>query len=458
MKATFKVFGSIVALGLVILAVSHVVMLYGLTKAMRDVVLPRLKEETGIDAQVGRLSINVAAGMLYLDDIEVRNPEGFLLENLASVERIEVELDVKSLFRQKPLIIKNVEVENTLVNVIRNKDGEINLTKLQEQMPLPVEPAESQQVPEPGKQPPEKVPTPGTSVPVEDAKPLPELLFERLLCNATVRYVDFKLNELDIALQLNLKAVNLSTLSDPEAAWGAATVSGALGNDRNSYKTDLSLRLAPIRDTEIWSFDLTGRVMEIDPRSLDSLYKRAGIRTAPFGIEPQFYCRENQFANSQVSIAMQNIQLEEKLSRQLGGMGSIDQLNVTAPVTGTLYEPQVDLQGALMSAIGGNTRSLLDAWIRGQVEKQVGEGDPNASVTDAAVEALAKEVPEIGKSETAKKVLKDLAGGGTSATNAPAPINSDTIVEILGETVDEIGENEELKSELKNLGKWLFGE
>ena len=457
MKTTFKVFGSIIALGLLILTVFHLVMLYGLTQAMREVVLPRLKLESGLDAKVGHLSINVAAGKMVLDDISIRNPEGFLLENLASIERIEVEVEVKSLFRQKPLIVKNVEVENALINVIRNKDGDINFNRLKETLSVAL-PSEPGPVPEPGKRPPGNLPTPGKPAPVEEAKPLPELLIQRMLCNATVRYLDFALDELDISLKLDMKAVDFSTLSEADAKWGAARINGALGDDHNSYVTDLSLRLAPIRDTEIWSFDLIGRVMEIDPRSLDSLYERAGIRTAPFGIELQFACRENRFVESQLGISLNEVELEDKLSRKLGGMGSIDQLELKIPVGGTLDQPVVNFQKALMSAIGNNTGSLLDAWIRGQVEKQGGSSEVQPAVANAAVEALAKEVPEIGESETAMKVLKDLADGKPSATNQPAPISSDTIIDLLGEQVDEIGENEELKKELKEIGKWLFGE
>ncbi|MDF7807351.1 hypothetical protein P4E94_07875 [Pontiellaceae bacterium B12219] len=458
MKTTLKVMGSILALGLVILGIFHLVMLYGLTKAMREVVLPRIKAETGIDARVGRLSINVAAGKLFLDDVEIRNPEGFLLENLASVERIEVETDVKSLIFQKPLIVKNAVIERTLVNVIRNKDGEINLNQLQgPSAPAPGRPGEP--LPESGKQPTEPVPTPGKPAPLpEEPKPWPEVLLERVLCDATIRYVDFKLNELDIALKLNVKAAGLSTLRAADAAWGAAAISGSLSDDHNSYVTDLNLRLAPIRNLETWSFDLTGRVMEIDPRSLKSMYERMGIRTEPFGLEPEFYCRDNRFMNSQVSISLKNVQFEDKLSRKLGGMGAIDSLRVTAPIGGTLNRPEIDLQAALMKSISGNAGSLIDAWIRGQAAKQAGMENPPESIAEAAVEALAGEVPEIAASPTAKKVLKDLADGKPSATNAPAPISSDTVIDLLGEQVEEIGENEELKNELKNLGKWLFGE
>ncbi len=459
MKATFKVLGLLFGLGAVILIIFHLVMLFGLTKAMKEVVLPRIKAETGIDARVGKLSINVPKGMLYLDDVAVRNPEGFLLENMASVERINVEVDVKSLIMQRPLIVKNVVVENALVNVIRNEAGEINLNSLQGRRPAP--PAEAPgDSPAPEKEPAEQPAEPPPERPAPAPKPpLPELLFKRMMCSATVRYIDFSLGQLDLALDLRLKAVNLSTLSDPEAGWGAASVTGSLADDHNSYQTELDLRLAPVRAVDDLSFDLTGRIMEIDPRSLESLWKRAGIRPEPFGIEPEFHSRRHAFVDSKVSVSMTGIELEEKLSRKLGGMGKVDALELTVPITGTLDRPRGDFHAALMQAVTGNAGSLLNAWIKGQVEKHGGTAEGGtADIADAAVEALGEAVPEIGRSETVKKVLKDLADGESSATNTPAPIDSDTVVEILGDHIDEIGEDEELKKELKNLGKWLFGE
>ena len=88
MKTTLKTLAAIFALGLVVLLGLHLFLQHGLTKTMREVVLPRIKAKTGIDARVGRLSINLPSGILYLDDVAVKNPDGFLLENLASVERM----------------------------------------------------------------------------------------------------------------------------------------------------------------------------------------------------------------------------------------------------------------------------------------------------------------------------------------------------------------------------------
>ena len=174
MKTTFKVLAALFSLGMVILVGLHLFLQYGLTKAMRDVVLPRVQEETGVEVRVGRLSLNVPSGILYLKNLEVRNPAGFLLENLASIDRINVEVDFLSLLKQKLIRVKNVEIENALVNVIRNQDGELNINRFQEDLS---QPAESRPIPETRHPLPETVPAPsGSASVVVESKSFPEVL------------------------------------------------------------------------------------------------------------------------------------------------------------------------------------------------------------------------------------------------------------------------------------------
>ena len=423
MKTTFKVFGSIFALGMVVLLGLHLFLQYGLTKTMREVVLPRVKAETGIDVRVGGLSINLPDGILYLKEVEVKNPDGFFLENLASVKRVAVEVDLLSLLTQKLVLVKNIEVEKALLNVVRNREGELNLDQLQE-----VPPPSARPVPESGKAPPEKVPEvgrePAPAPQPAEAKPLPEVLIEAMQCRAKVRYIDFKLDQMDLALDLNVVGANLSTQRDPATPWGDVSIMGSLGNSRSSFATDLQLRLAPVTDPQAPSFDLTGKVMEIDPRIMEEAYSKLGIRSAPFGLDPILHCRDGWFQDSSVVLNLTDIVLEDKLAKRLGGMASIDSLRFPVPVEGALQEPTVDMQQAISSALGGNVQTLLDSFLKG---------------------IAPKERPE------------DLAGGNISDTNSPAPVTTDTLIDILGEQVDEIGEDEELKKELKNLGKWLFG-
>jgi hypothetical protein len=476
MKTSFKVITAIFALGLVILVGLHLFLQYGLTKTMREVVLPQLKAETGIDAQVGRLSLNVAKGTLHLKDIGVKNPEGFLLENLASVKQIDVEVSIPSLFKQKLIQVRHIQVQQALINVVRNKDGEVNLNKLQES--LSQRSIESQPVPEVGVGVPDRGVSseePGVSLPertpeeiesseskpfdsqMPEVKPLPELLIEAIQCKATVRYIDLKLNQLDIALNLNIIGNNISTQKEPGTPWGDISIIGALGNNRAQFITDLALRLAPLTDPENPSFDLIGKVMEIDPRIMDKLYNELGIRSAPFGFEPEIFCREGWFQNSSISLNLNDVTFEDKLAKRLGGMASMGQLRFPVAIEGSLQEPRINIQDALYGAIGGNAQTVLNSFLKGVVAKETGMDVPPEDLAEAAVEVLAAHVDEIGESETIKKVLKDLTDGKPADTNAPPEVTTDVLIDILGEQVDEIGENEELKDELKNLGKFLFG-
>jgi hypothetical protein len=455
MKTSFKVLTAIVALGLALLLGLHLFLQYGLTKTMREVVLPRIKAETGLDVRVGRLSINLPNGLLYLKEVTMKNPEGFLLENLASIDRVRVEIDLYSLLKRKPILVKNIEVEGALLNVIRSKDGEINLTQLQALQPSGVEPTlpreypKQETVPESGKAP--------AARPAE-SKPLSEVLIQGLSCNARIRYLDFRLDQLDIVLDLGVSGSNLSIQQDSSLPWADVAVIGSLGDDRTSFITDLKIRLAPLADPSMPSFDLTGKVMEIDPRIMQETYSKLGIRSAPFGLDPVLHCRESRFVDSAISINLRDIEFEDKLSDRLGGMASIGSLSFGVPVEGLLQEPVFDVQSSLLSALGkGNVRSLLDAFLKGSAAKEAGMKEGPESLPDAAVEVLGVHVEEIGESEAVKQVLKDLMDGQPSATNAPASLSSDVLVDILGEQVEEIGENEDVKDELKNLGKWLFG-
>lgn len=452
MKKTFKIFGAIMALGLVLLFGLHLFLQFGLTKAMREIVLPQIEAETGIKADVGRLSLNVPNGVLYLKNVEVKNPEGFVLENMASIERINVEVDIWSLLKQQLILVKNVEVKNALVNVIRNKDGDLNLNSIPGNVPPP--PGKGTPVPEVEKPAPDTPDAPG---PAPAPAPLPELLIEALQCNAEVRYLDFKLNELDISLDLSVIGSNLSTQTDPATPWGDVSVIGSLGSKRTRFVTDLQLKLAPVVDPQAPSFDLTGKVLEIDPRILEKIYDKLGISSSPFGLDPRLYCREGWFKDSSVTLKLGDIVFKDKLAKRLGGMGSIAMLRFPVPIEGSLQEPDVDVLQALQGALGGNAQGLLDSFLKGAAAKEAGLEEPPENLTEAAVAVLGEHVDEIGESEAIQEVLKDLADGKSSDTNAPSLINSDILIDILGEQVDEVGENEELKDDLKNLGKFLFG-
>ena len=121
--------------------------------------------------------------------------------------------------------------------------------------------------------------------------------------------------------------------------------------------------------------------MEIDPRIMQEAYSRLGIRSAPFGLDPRLHCRDGEFEQSRIALKLSQIKLEDKLAKRLGGMGSIESLRFVVPVEGTLQAPRIDVQGSLLSAMGGNTQSLLDALLRSAAEEVAPEGAEGAVET-----------------------------------------------------------------------------
>ena len=471
MKKTFKVLGYLFGLGAAILLGLHLFLVYGLTRMMNETILPELEQKYGLKIQVQKLSINIPNGMLYLKKITLQNPDGFLLENLASVDEVKVEVDLHSILGRKPLIVRRIEVEKALLNIIRNADGVFNLAALKSSMPSPPPPQPPQKY-----QPPsgiEQPAAPATPPSLEQVYPPPEILLEFLSCRLKVRYIDLHLNQTDIALDLGLTGSDLSTLQDPDAPWGSLNLQGSLGNQKQQFLTMLQARLAPLTMPERPSFDLTGKVMEIDPRLMEKLYKKLGIRSAPFGLEPDIHCVDGVFENSAIALKISNIKIDEKHANTFSRALSAQSLRFSFPLSGTVSDPVLEWQQALASSIGGNTKAVVQSYLQDQLAKHGVTNTPPDDVTGVAVELLGNKVEYIGRSETAQRLLKDLAHATVSTnrpdnqssstnqppaqTNAPAPPITDTLIDILGEEVDEVGENEMLKNELKGLGRLLFG-
>lgn len=354
MKSSFKAIASIAALGIVILLMLHIFLTYGLTKAMRNVVLPRIKEETGIDVQVRRLSLNVPEGLIYLKGIAVRNPEGFEPGNAVSVDTIKVTVDVGSLFRQNPLLVKNAVCDNAWVNVIRNKDGELNFDRLLSAVP----------------QPPENNAAAGGNAPAHSQKnPLPEILIEDLRFPIGLRFFDDRLDQPDLKLSLLLTGDDLTTQTNPDAAWGHLALNGSLDGDNARFITNLDLDVAPVTDPSTPSFDLAGSIREIDPAVMEDAYDTFGFRSAPFELKPAIHCRFGRFVDSCFLLSMKQIRLEDKLSGRKADLGSIDALRFPVPVEGTLLHSTVDVRHSFRRALGGNAPLAFDPFSQGPMDE-----------------------------------------------------------------------------------------
>jgi len=433
MKKIFKILFLIASMSVLILIGLHFFLQYGLTNTMRKVVLPRIEKETGIRTTIGDLSINLPKGTLNLWEVSIKNPKGFILDDVAKVNHILIKIDFWALLTSNKIKIEKIAVYDMLVNVIRNKEGDLNLKsfeKLKHSKPK----TEQEKIAKK-----EKL-----------KKDWPEILVTALECNATIKYLDFKLNELDLSLDLTLTGDHISTVKAENTRWGNLFLVGGVGSKKSKFSTDLWMKIAPIRDPNSLSFDLTGKVMKLDPRMLNKIYKKLKVKSMPFGVNPDLYVRGNKFEHSKVYFELNNITFEKRLSKHLGDMASIESLNIPIPVKGTLRKPKFNVQKSFLDSMNPNSESILKAFLQGKLDLE----KPPEDITDASIVLLGKEVDEIGENKALKKLIKNVVNKETSSkSNAPPAITSDAVIDALAEGVDKKQKHKASKEALKALLK-----
>ena len=404
-------------------------LLFGFNGLLSSFVYPKLAADKGLEVQSDRASYNPFTGYLRLSDVEVANPIGFREPQLANLSLLEVKIKPSSLLGGGPIIVERVNIDRGVIQLIRNEEGLLNVVALQQQMGLEESGSGSGDT------------TMLVPVPAVKATTQPEILIQSVEINSDVRFVDRQLTDLDLMLHLAVLGQELGTVAGHE--WGRIQVMGELLSDRGAFNTELSMKLAPVVDPQRPSFDLEGRIMEIDPRLIAEASRKLGVSFAPFGVDPQLICREGNLAGSEVAVRLHDVAFS------LGGNPTkVKQLQFAVPVEGTIHAPKFEVTSALMQALGGNTRSLLGAALEGYVGELGLSEEPVKVLTDGVMEVLDK--PLKGISKEAGAILEEglnLFGGVLPGTGTTESASTNQHVEKAVE---------DLKEGLKGLGIKLF--
>lgn len=404
-------------------------LLFGFNGLLSSFVYPKLAADKGLEVQSDRASYNPFTGYLRLSDVEVANPIGFREPQLANLSLVEVKIKPSSLVGGGPIIVERVNIDRGVIQLIRNEEGLLNVVALQQQMGLEESGSGSGDT------------TMLVPVPAVKATTQPEILIQSVEINSDVRFVDRQLTDLDLMLHLAVLGQELGTVAGHE--WGRIQVMGELLSDRGAFNTELSMKLAPVVDPQRPSFDLEGRIMEIDPRLIAEASRKLGVSFAPFGVDPQLICREGNLAGSEVAVRLHDVAFS------LGGNPTkVKQLQFAVPVEGTIHAPKFEVTSALMQALGGNTRSLLGSALEGYVGELGLSEEPVKVLTDGVMEVLDK--PLKGISKEAGAILEEglnLFGGVLPGTGTTESASTNQPVEKAVE---------DLKEGLKGLGIKLF--
>lgn len=448
-----KTLGIILAVLLVIVALLGIglqmFLTKGLTTALNQGVFPAVKSMYGLEMAVTNASVNLFKGTAELDGFTVRNLKGYEEPYLITFDKCRLEIEMMSLLKRNPVVIKRAEAKGATLVVERNKEKLFNVKELADAL----KPVESAKAPAPQQQPvPQQTPAPQPAPSAEPApaKPVP-VQIRRLAIAVLVKYTDSGRNK-TYDLNLRLTGSDLFTVPAEGQPNSLLVLRGSLAHDKNSFVTDLNAILEPLTNPQSPSFNATGSILDIDAAFLGDLLRKNNLESSSFSVKPSVTCTQGALQGSRIDVVLNNLKIYGE---------EIGDTTLKLPLSGTLGDPVLDLTGALQSLFSEQSVKIGKAIGLREIRKQLG-ASTNAAPRDMLISGLTNNVKEISDSPALQQLIQQVAPGAQS-TNSVTTNQSlgeavgNALSEQLGKNVKELEGNDAVKESLKSLGNSLFG-
>jgi len=116
-----------VVLGAVILAVvATVILLLTYNSILRTIMEHNIREQTGMDAEIGRLDVSLTEPTIEIRDMQIYNPANFAGTPFLNFPEIHIEYDLSALMRRQ-LHFTLVRVKLAELDIVKNQNDELNI-------------------------------------------------------------------------------------------------------------------------------------------------------------------------------------------------------------------------------------------------------------------------------------------------------------------------------------------
>ena len=120
------IFGILIGVAVLVLAVAVAVPLLVNIDRYRPEVVKHLEEETGKPVEIGKLTLHVfPAVSIHVDDFSMGNPKGFPAGDFVKARRISAVVDGGELWNRK-VVIKSLELQDPVLNILQDTRGKWN--------------------------------------------------------------------------------------------------------------------------------------------------------------------------------------------------------------------------------------------------------------------------------------------------------------------------------------------
>ena len=111
-----------ICLGLIVLVAIGILCLDIIARSVAE---KRIKAETGMDAQIGKLQVSLRSQTLHIENLKLINPPEFGGKTFVDMPELHVELDTDAL-RNNQLHLRLVRLNLAHVHVVENAAGKKN--------------------------------------------------------------------------------------------------------------------------------------------------------------------------------------------------------------------------------------------------------------------------------------------------------------------------------------------
>ena len=422
----------------------------GLTTALNQNVFPAVKSMYGLDMSITNASVNLLKGTAELDGFAVRNLKGYEEPYLLTFDKCLLEVEMMSLIKRDPVVIKLAKADGAILVIERNKAKMFNVKELADAL-KPVESKEPAVPKSPSQTPDSQTNKAPQSEPSlkPAAKPIP-VHIRRIAINTLVKYSDSRQKE-NYDLNLRLTGSDLFTIPAADQPSSLLVLRGSLAHEKTSFVIDMNTILEPLTDPKSPTFNATGSILDIDPAILGNLLKKNDMESSSFSIKPSVTCTKGQLKGSHIDVVLNDFKIYGT---------KIGDTTLKLPLNGSLKHPSLDITGALQSLFSEQGLKIGKAVGLKELKKQLGV-DTNATTREMIIGGLTNNVKEVAESPALQQLIEQVAPGAqtnAAATNQPLGESiGEALSEQLGKNIKELKDNDAVKESLKSLGNSLFG-
>ncbi len=474
-----KTFGIILVVLLMIVALLGAGLQLFLTKELTTVlnqsVFPAVKSRYGLDLSITKASVNLFKGRAELDGFTVRNLKGYQEPCLLTFDKCLIEIEMMSLLKRDPVIIKLIEAKGATLVLERNQERKFNVKELADTF----KPVESSGT----------IVSQQTVSATEPSKPVP-VHIRKIAVDALVKCINLEwIGNID--MNFRLTGSDLFTVPAAGQPDSLIVLRGEQADKKEHFVTDISAILSPLTDPKNPTFNITGDISGVDERLLGGLLKKNKMESGPLSIKPSIVCQNGQLKGSRMDLVLSALKI---YGTEIGNT------TLKAPLNGTLQSPALDLTDALNSLFSEQSVKIGTAIGLRKLRKEPGAKTKAAasvtltndvkevSVTPAAlppVEPVAADTPvttnklsgeaadqpladQLSKSakelrdspalqQLIEHVAADLQTTNSTATNKTSgKATGEALADQLNKTYKELEDNKAVKESLKNLGNSLL--